>query len=269
MAVYRYESCKKIIADFYRDCRPSSSDWTGDAIEWINFALGELGGGFNMEIISIDLEVVNHRTTIPCNSKAIKYIKYGTQRLPKAPVMNIDEYDRTGALYYCELRSSNIIETSFANGTIQLYYMSLAKDAEGYPLVPDGGQMLVRKYLYEYILMKWLERGNIHPVRKWDEVRSGIYARYGDGAGLLERTRTSCKFPSVNSMDYLYKSLVNLIKDDSLIDVQRFDSDSNEPIEFDESTPATSTAITYTELVESNIEDYPDDDDLTYGEIIV
>jgi len=215
--ITKYISCKKILADFYRDVKPQTSDWMYNAIEWINFALGELGGGFNLELVSEEITVENHRAKLPCNNAALKQVIYNGSVIHKYNTINIDEYDLSNIAFWNEL-SPGYIRLSFTTGVITLYYYTVSTEFDKLmgiklPLVPDDGTMQVRNYLQEYILMKWLAQGNTHPVRTYAEVKLGVYTGFGSGAGLLHRAKNAIKFPATYDMELLKDSLVHLKSD--------------------------------------------------------
>jgi len=189
-------SVKKIIADVFRDLDISGSDWIYNAIEWISFALGELGGSYHTTLTSKTVSAVNHRVKLPCNSKVIKQIIYEGYPLDKFNTINIEENDITSVPFWNDMNVS-YITTSFETGEITIYYYTVATELDtdtgiNMPLIPDDGTMQVRIFLQEYILMKYLGKGNKHVVRNYQEVKQGIYSPYG----LLGKAQNAVKFPS-------------------------------------------------------------------------
>lgn len=230
--ITKYISCKKIIADFYRDVKPNNSDWVYNCIEWIHFGLGELGGGFNLELKSINSTAENHRVKLPCNITSLKQIVYNGDILPKYDTINIDQYDVVNIAFWNEL-TPGYIRTSFEEGEITIYYYTISTEFDkqmgiNFPLVPDDGTMQVRNYLQEYILMKWLAQGNNHPVRSYAEVKSGIYYQFGNGAGLLQRARNAVSFPATYDLDAVQASFTNLKKDWKLHKVEWYNNIGSE-----------------------------------------
>jgi hypothetical protein len=195
-------SSKKIIADVFRDIDAKGSDWIYNAIEWINFALGELGGSYHTVLTSSDITVTNHRAKIPCDLEHIVKVIYNGEVLDKYNTINIEEFDVTNKPFWNKMTSPNYISTSFEEGTITLHYYTLATELDEatgiqMPLVPVDGNMQVRIYLQEYILMKYLAKGMPHPVRNYGEVKQGIYNPYG----LLAKAQNAIKFPSPSDLD--------------------------------------------------------------------
>jgi len=229
--IAKYISCKQIIADFYRDVNPSTSDWIYNAIEWIGFGLGELGGNFNTNLVNVNIEVTEHRCKLPCMCNTIKNIVYKGAILPKYNTINIGEFDNYNFDYWNDL-NVNYINTSFKEGTITIYYYEIETETDTttgakFPLIPDDGLMQVRNFLQEYILMKWLAQGNLHIVRTYAEVKAGIYTKFGDGAGLLHRAKNSVKFPATYDLDIIKSSFINLKKDWKYQEVELFNRRSS------------------------------------------
>lgn len=98
--------------------------------------------------------------------------------------------------------SGNYIQTNFESGFIKIHYTSLPVCSEGYPLIPDNENF--KTALYWYVIMMLIGAGYEHKVFTFREAKS-----YWDE--YAPRAMAEISYPSIDSMDRVYKSTVRLI----------------------------------------------------------
>lgn len=79
---YRSVSAKSVIAKVYRDLKPNTDNWVGDAVEWIGEALEYIGTYTGLIKKAREFTVANHRTLIPCELVDIIQVEYNGRALP-------------------------------------------------------------------------------------------------------------------------------------------------------------------------------------------
>tara|TARA_R100001463_G_C3512992_1_gene220136 strand:+ start:488 stop:1234 length:747 start_codon:yes stop_codon:yes gene_type:complete len=169
----QYISANAIIGKFIRDFKPQNTAFEVDAIEWVAEALDIMKLAPCYINKTAKLTITCNRVKIPCDVLEIAGIL----------IDNIDGTDTNGVHYELyngvqgieSINSSissssfpwyqkkgNFLHFKFEKGGGYIYYYGMPVDECGYPLVPDDTK--VTNSITWYILMKWLARGNKHPV---------------------------------------------------------------------------------------------------------
>lgn len=219
--VYKTTTYKQVITRVQRDFNLTGTNWIPAAIEWIGEALCEIGTHAHLERLSCELEVVSHRTPLPCNHESTLAVEFENTNLQKSgsirygksekfPLNNngfngdsfplvIDNQmvnqdvklvNSSYGQYYME--NPDYIITSFETGTIVLHYQGYKLDEEGFPAVPDSVEH--REALSFYILYKYLSRGNQHKV--WDIAKAyEMWVKYKGKAS------NRARYPDIQSME--------------------------------------------------------------------
>lgn len=164
--VYKTCSINKVIAQIYRDFKPSNSGWVEDAVEWIGDAIDIMKCGGNYTMTSREIEVIDFRAKLPCDIKSLAGIAYKGHRLPRnggitTKLLNCAEVNNLPqSLSESYTLNPNYINTSFQTGCITVFYLGIELDCDGYPTVIDDPKF--REALTWYVLMKMLGRGFKH-----------------------------------------------------------------------------------------------------------
>jgi hypothetical protein len=145
--IYKNISSKYIIAKVYRDLALNDPNYHYDMIEWIGEALDFIGSATQLERKEEILEIENYKTMLPQGLVVLNQLRYenpktGWQYLKYNPgsfnlvAKDSPNYNANTAETY-SLNPNHII-TSFEDGTIEISYLTITVDEDGYPLVPDN-----------------------------------------------------------------------------------------------------------------------------------
>ena len=177
MANIKTCSVRKVIAQFYRDFKPSNSGWVEDTIEWIGDAIDYMKVNNGYCETFIDLEVFDYRVKIPCQIDSLLFVEYKGCRL--RPNGGIKYKERNCSLPYSNHTyklNPNYIEPSFKEGCIRVHYLGLEVDCDGYPYVIDTAKY--RDALMWYVLMKMIGRGFKHQTFNYQDAEQRWMAAY-------------------------------------------------------------------------------------------
>lgn len=209
-------SSYSIIAKVKRDFGINTSGWIGDAVEWIGEVLQETGHRDGFETDHADVSITDNRGEYPCNYYMLLGVEYEGRRLrqrtsvrPANRQMAKYQNGNTDQTYLLanlethlpEIRalsrlpdsksdyyqSGTYLETSFATGTVRLYYLAFPLDENGFPLIPDVQNL--KNAMAWYILSKWLANGNTHPSFDYQSAE----ARYNEQ---VRKAKGYMKYPS-------------------------------------------------------------------------
>lgn len=205
-----YNTCSinKFIAKFYRDFKPSNSNFVQDAVEWIGEAIDimKCAGGYGERVEPI--EVVDYRAKLPCQLNTLLGISHKGFRLP-----------RNGGLNHFNLKSSkvhllpdcvaesytlnpNYINTSFKDGCIDVYFMGIETDCDGYPYIID--EPTYQNALKWYVLMNLLGRGFKHQVFTYKDAEDRWRSTYPKAINI-------CRMPDIDGYQIFKKTWLGLV----------------------------------------------------------
>jgi uncharacterized protein YerC len=148
MAIYNLISIKEIIRRIVSDTGMSDTDvpWA-DFIEWIADGLLHIGAYSQFKEKTTDLQVENYRATLPCDFyKEIRMLHNGYYDKPYGNLIapeGVSEATRSQVINSIKSSTSdyningNVITTSYSSGTINLQYLAMPVDEEGFPMIPD------------------------------------------------------------------------------------------------------------------------------------
>lgn len=206
--VYRTCSVNKIIAQIYRDYKPSNSNFVGDAIEWIGDAIDimKCAGGYGEQVKEVTIS--DYRGKLPCSIDVLLGISHNGFRLP-----------RNGGLNHRNLKTSkvhtfpdcltesytlnpNYANTSFKEGCIFVYYLGIETDCDGSPVVIDDA--IYREALSWYVLMKMLGRGFKHQVFTYVDAETRWKKTY-------RQAQNRCRMPDIDGYETFKKSWTGLV----------------------------------------------------------
>lgn len=214
--VYKTCSVNKVIAQCYRDYKPSHSGWVSDAIEWIGDAIDimKTGGGYGEQ--SKPVEVIDYRAKLPCETDVLLGVSYNGMRLPRSGGLNHKNLKKacvnllpeaTGQSYTL---NPNYINTSFEEGCITVYYLGIETDCDGYPMVVDDA--IYREALCWYILMKLIGRGFKHQTFSYADAE----ARWNK---MHVRAKNRCRMPDIDGYQAFKKSWLGAVNTNDPTDV--------------------------------------------------
>ena len=182
MSRYTLISTGKIIANVFRNFRPTNNGWSVDAIEWIGEALGEMKVSSGYVKQSKTVNVVDYRYKMPSCLQALLGVEYKCCRLPYKGSLKIykEEFRETCPLpaYPTDHYTLNpgCIHTSFETGEITIHYKTIPTDCNGYPMIIN--EQLLVKALEWYVMYCYLLRGGTHPVlsfgdaeQRWEQYK--------------------------------------------------------------------------------------------------
>ena len=159
--IFKYCSAKEIISRVYRDLNLQEEARWLDMIEWIGEGLEYIGTTVQYQKKFKEMEIVNHRVFLPCDLVHIDQVthnKIAMVQTNSTVLSRKTEVDKTnsGDKQMVHRDSFTIqgdcIITGFKEGTINVYYIGIALDDEGFPLVPDTPRY--KDALFHYIVYK-------------------------------------------------------------------------------------------------------------------
>lgn len=208
--VYKTCSVQKVLAQIYRDFKPSHSGWAEDAIEWIADAIEIMKCNQSYAEQSVELKVVDYRAKLPCEVESVLGIVYENSRLTRNGGLNHKFPDKNSCLSSMlpNVTNSyslnpNYIHTSFAEGCILVYYQGYELDCDGYPFVIDDA--VYRDALKWYVLMIMLGRGFKHQVFGYKDALQMWNTTY-------PRAQNRCKMPDIDGMENFKKNWLGIAK---------------------------------------------------------
>jgi hypothetical protein len=217
-------SVKHIIEGVYRDFKFNHDINFDDCVEWIGEGLlliGELpqyvhkftDGNQSLGHESA-IEIVNGRGVLPCDLYQIIMVRnYHT----KEPL--IRTFDKFHNSYRCESEpctegpcsqptykvNNNYIFTSYDKGKIEMSYMAIATDNEGFPLIPDNQQYieamkyhLAEKLGFQLYIQDKLSRDKLQAI---EQKRDWYF-----GAAQMQSS-----IPDIDQMESIKNQMVRLI----------------------------------------------------------
>lgn len=212
--LYKTCSINKVIAQIYRDLKPSHSGWINDAIEWIGDAIEIMGVHQGFQQLYIKSKVIDHRVKLPCNFEYLLGVEHKGMRLQRTGSINstnekcscLDNLvcapaDRT---YYL---NPNYINTSFREGEITIYYKGLQVDCNGFPFVPDNA--FYREALTWYVLEKMCLRGFKHQTLDFNSARQLWIDTY-------PKAQNACRQMDIDDYELFKRSWTGLAKNTNM-----------------------------------------------------
>lgn len=257
--ITKITSSRHLLNRVYSDFRPGTSDWVGDAMEWISDALADIGASHQYEPAKEDLTVNNHRAFLPCDCISVLGVEYEGYKLFSAPhsakprrnnnfnnglpvyTTSEEAYQNSladgatsetvlGELEAKDLRhdvyyylSPEMITTSFESGTITLYFLKVITDDEGFPMIPDEPHY--REAIMFFIMMKMILGGYRHHT---------IDLKYAESKWQHHKRKAFAKanIPTLDQMETMKNGLVRLVKGFNLS--TRFFQGGQSPQQFDD-----------------------------------
>jgi len=224
------KSSQTVIAKVFRDLRPSRSDWTNDAIEWMGEALDAIGTPGQLIDKARILKTNSHRAPLPSDLYLIHNVRYGYGNKDH-DISDLKLEDFTAFMEYgspdlhpalMEERNTNkgastntnetflingkYIQTSFESDYIAIFYKAFPLDDDGFPMLPDMYEF--DQALYWYIVMKLMEGGFEHPSKEigWQVARQE-WLRY------CGQARAQANMPDISKAKHFRDMWVKLVPD--------------------------------------------------------
>lgn len=185
-------SVKNIIAKLYRDLKLTEEEDFMDFIEWVSEALEFIHVYPQYEHKQLCLNVCNYKAELPCDYIALEAVehdgvnlRYTTNQFGPIDTSRSERYytpysynqkkienvlllkpgdNRLGANDSFSIRDGYFL-TSFDKGKVNIVYVALPMDEEGYPMIPDHvsfREAVYRYCVYKHLYSKLLE-GKISP----------------------------------------------------------------------------------------------------------
>ena len=184
----KFTSCKTIIAKLYRDLQLKEEEAFTDIIEWLAEALDFIHVYPQYTYNDAILKVSNYKVELPCDYIGMDVIEYngynlkyssnsfGPQATDYTPyyltpysynqkkIENAVFVDPSTINYFLNKDSvilkNGYIKTSFKEGILNIKYIAMVVDEDGYPMIPDN--VSFREALYWYCTYKYLYPKVLH-----------------------------------------------------------------------------------------------------------
>lgn len=160
MAQLNNISIQVVVAKLYRDLGLEDPNYELDFIEWIGEALSFIGSYSQYEQKNATLSVTSYSTTLPNDLIKIQQVSYDKKIIQFNPTSFFLHEENSPNIHVTSEESYTVvpgyIKTSFEEGDLFISYLSLPKDSDGYPLVPDNQYFLdaLFWYCYRQMLLK-------------------------------------------------------------------------------------------------------------------
>lgn len=214
-----YRTMESVIAKLYRDLNINTEIKESSCIEWIAEALDKIGAYAQYEEIKECIKLENGKAKLPINFYRIKDISYANQPLAWASLSLLTAYSCEGSnipqcctphTFYiqgCYIITDIEIDQTESNQSLNLVYLGVPVDDNGYPLIPDDVYFMeaCAKYVTYMIDYSEWRKGNIP-----DKV---INKSETDWLFYVNSARGSANMPSTAQMENLKNVWVKLIPD--------------------------------------------------------
>lgn len=223
MSIYKTCSVQKVIAQIYRDFKPSNSGWVDDAIEWIADAISIMKVCQSFSTQRKKINVVDYRAKLPCDIEVLLGIEYkGTKLTGNGGIKNpgkkysceCDDPNKCTCFnsYVCHGSESytlnpNYINTSFRKGELVVYYQGIEVDCDGFPFVIDDP--IYREALMWYILSKMALRGFKHQTIDYNIANQNWEKFY-------PKAQNRFRLADIDAYDSFMQSWMGLVKPNNL-----------------------------------------------------
>jgi hypothetical protein len=156
--IEKFTSIQEVISKVYRDLSLEDESKWEDMIEWSAEALEQIGAYGQYVKKAVELEVDKYRAALPCDFHKLVGIEYQNEALRKLGG-NFDTIYRTESQE--NLRSNSYhgytindawLNFNFETGAINLAYIGIPTDKDGFPLIPDN--ISYKEAIQKYIVMK-------------------------------------------------------------------------------------------------------------------
>lgn len=173
--IYKYTSINRVVAKLYRDLGINTEINESNVIEWIAEALEKIGSYFQYEEIKECIKLENGKAKLPLNFYKLKDIGYNNTPLSWASLSLLTEYSCEGSniptccvphsfyIQGCYIVTDIEIDQSVSNQSLNIVYLGVPVDENGYPMVPDDVYYLEAVAKYVTYMMDYREwrKGNI------------------------------------------------------------------------------------------------------------
>lgn len=192
--IYNFVSSGQVIAKLYRDLNIQEERDRFDLIEWIAEALSYINVYQQYCQKQAVLEVKDYRALIPCDLHALIQIEH--HGLAVSPLggsfdPNVQSLkDQGGApgpintnFSFGYKVNGRWLTFNFREGTINISYLGIITDDEGYPMIPDRVEF--KQAIFWYLLRQLILGGFIHPEFNFDKAdyQWKLYCGQAKGAG--------------------------------------------------------------------------------------
>jgi hypothetical protein len=157
MAIERFISIREVVSKIYRDLNLQEEDRWVDIIEWCAEALLKIGAHPQYIEKADTIDVTDYRASLPCDLH--KIIQIGKSNIPL--IKSTGSFSNSTTEDTQHLKSKQgleysvndaFINTNFKEGTIQIAYLAVPTDEDGFPLVPDDEGY--KEAMEKYVIMK-------------------------------------------------------------------------------------------------------------------
>lgn len=188
-ATNNFISSKSILTKVYRDLNLQTEDRFYDMLEWMFEALEGIGVPMYKIPKACTLTIEAYKARLPIDYNSDVQVEYnGLPLLPHSGTFGVESLFSSNTVTVPEsvdnglanLTNSNsghyyeivpgYIKTSFSSGEVNISYLALPVDSEGFPLIPD--EYNCREALVWFIIYKLILGGYDHKVIKFNDAFS-------------------------------------------------------------------------------------------------
>lgn len=213
MSIYKTCSIEKVIAQIYRDFKPSNSGWIDDAAEWIFDAIEIMRVCQGFVQTTKEVNVVDFRAKIPCELENFLGVEYKGKRLPRSGGINHQDSNCSCLNnLVCSIDESyilqpNYIHTTFKDGCVKFHYYGLETDCNGLPTIIDDA--VYRQAIIWFVMSMMLLRGFKHQTTTYEKA-------WANWEKFYPRAQNRFRVADIDSYEVFKKSWMGLVKSTNL-----------------------------------------------------
>lgn len=255
---YAYTSLKTVIGNVIRNTRIKDSSFIADIHEWLYEAMDMMETQFSLEGTWEEVKVNFHKAKLPCGLKYIDAVEYQGHRLREGGGVrpakkdraihydgfaanafrtNVEKINSNGhQLYYTTLSNVNasgihpfdyyntdmgVLNTSFADGCVTIYFRKVKTDEDGFPMIPDNQNY--KQALYWYCRAMMIGAGWNDKQFTYQQCFEQFEHIYGP------RATAEIRLPSPEQMEHRINTFVRFLPHQGYYD-SFFSTDRREPM---------------------------------------
>jgi hypothetical protein len=210
--IEKYTSIQEVISKVYRDLALEDESRWEDMIEWSAEAMEQIGAYQQYVHKAVEEEVSNYRLALPCDFHKLVGIEFNGDNL-KMLTGNYDTMHRTqeqidrlkASSHYGYTINDAWLNFNFEKGDINLAYIAVKTDEDGFPMIPDN--VSYKEAIEKYIVMKLnypkFVMETINP-NTWDRI-------VNDWHWFCSQARGKANMPNADQMETI-KNMWNRLK---------------------------------------------------------
>lgn len=216
-------SCKRILSRIQRVFKPTTTSWIDESIESIGDGLRIIGYCAGYSRTTATINISDFKGVLPCDIESLEAVSYNDMKLLPNDAFIYYENQNCNFPKGCinnhwYLINSTFIKTSFECGKLNIYYLSIPVDEDGFPLVPDN---VMCETALGWIVMRDLIAGGLKHSQFNYEFCDSQWEKY------YPQAQNDMNFPSISNLELHGKRWNRAIKSHNYNEVFYGKQDNN------------------------------------------